>query len=166
MDNHGLLARLAQLNITLLDARLSRLERLRTDVHKWQWQVGTLVVPDVRCPYCGTGVRSNAIWRLRRNTLLGQCRIIDKHKLIGYRPRHPHANSQGEMCLGNTGHVVVAFTMVNPGSSYWDDRVTIPWLQFYCGHNCARMKEIIQQHPPTGEENYGFDTINDTNGTD
>lgn len=82
---------------------------------RWQWRPGTLLFPEGRCCYCGAVVRSNRLWVAESGWLRGQLKL-DGDTAVWERPNHPHAGTDGGMCLGGTTDdlVTILFFAVNP----------------------------------------------------
>lgn len=112
---------------------------------RWRWRNGTFLFPEARCCYCGRAVRSNRLWVADPGWLRGQLKL-DGDKAVWERPNHPHAGTDGGMCLGGTTEdlVTILFFAVNPLDTLrWHGDVIAAatgiraWYAEMFGHTCA-----------------------------
>lgn len=86
------------------------------NLNEWRFGInGTpFVRPEGKCPYCLKAIRSNAIWFITEDRLVGQLPICNFPRLSV--PEHPHADSRGRLCLGTAETPQqMLFFGINPG---------------------------------------------------
>jgi hypothetical protein len=106
---------------------------------RWRWRNGTILFPEGRCCYCGEIVRSeDRLWVVEGDWLRGQFNIA-ADKADWETPNHPHAGTDGGLCLGNSDDPESAlFFGVNPSDPLRRD-ISIPeWYEQMFGHKCGK----------------------------
>jgi hypothetical protein len=104
------------------------------DRRDWKWRDGTILFPEGRCCYCGEPVRSNRLWVVESGWLRGQ---LDVEKGVFEKPEHPHAGTDGGLCLGDSNNPIDAlFFGVNPSDPLRRDMNIPKWYAKMFGHTC------------------------------
>ena len=144
---------------------LRRFEEHRQDAEDpdrrdWRWRDGTLLFPEGRCCYCGEPVRSNRLWVVDQGWLRGQ---LDVEKGVFEKPEHPHAGTDGSLCLGGSDSPTEAlFFGVNPSDPVIRDMDIQKWYAKMFGHTC-HSKDALKPSElfPGGGRDYDDEEDND-----
>ena len=101
----------------------------------WKWREGTLLFPEGRCCFCGEPVRSNRLWVVEQGWLRGQ---LDIEKAVFEKPEHPHAGTDGSLCLGGSNSSTEAlFFGVNPADPVMRSLDIPEWYAKMFDHVCG-----------------------------
>lgn len=118
----------------------------------WRWSDGTLLFPEGRCCYCGEPVRSNRLWVVDQGWLRGQ---LDVEKGVFEKPEHPHAGTDGSLCLGDSDSPTDAlFFGVNPNDPVMRDMNIPAWYAKMFGHTCHGKDALKSELFPGGGSSY------------
>jgi hypothetical protein len=118
--------------------------RTKAQVTGWRWADGVVVFPDIRCPYCKQGVRSPAIWKHTKTTLIGQ--VVPQMGVTPQldHPEHAHVVTEaGGICFGRAKTAYQAlFGALNGTPNY--EHMVGPFLRgpLMGHHHCEEMDAI------------------------
>jgi hypothetical protein len=118
--------------------------RTKAQVTGWRWADGVVVFPDIRCPYCKQGVRSPAIWKHTKTTLIGQ--VVPQMGVTPEleKPNHAHVTTAaGGICFGKARTAYQAlFGALNGTPNY--EHMVGPFLRgpLMGHHHCEEMDAI------------------------
>lgn len=106
----------------------------------WRWKQGTLIEPELLCPYCKTKLRTTGyIWRIQNGRLLGQFKVGRKKSITFDKPEHPHSGTDGWLCKGNASNYLHGFVSLSPYHGMRGEKYYGQWLKEFCQHECRRM---------------------------